>query len=219
MAEDLHTLSAPYALDALDPEDRARFEQHLANCEQCRADLASLADAASSLAFAVEGPPPPEALRGRILEAARAEGAANVRQLRRRPRKGADAFAAIAAVAAIAIVAFGVWDVVHHSSTTSAQRVLQDPKARHYQVPGGHGQLVVAPSGDAALALDLPKPPAGKTYEAWVAEPSVRAAGTFDGRVEKLPLRVRHGAKVMVTLERAGGVDAPTTKPLFVVHV
>jgi anti-sigma factor RsiW len=219
MAEDLHTLSAPYALDALTPDDRARFEQHLATCEDCRADLAGLADAASSLAFAVEGPPPPEALRGRILEAARAEGASNVRSLRRQPRRGASVFGAVAAVAALAIIGVGVWDVVHQPSTTSAQKVLQDPKAQHYRVPGGSGQLVVAPSGDAALALNLPKPPAGKTYEAWVADPSVRAAGTFDGRVEKLPLRVRHGAKVMVTLERAGGVDAPTTKPLFVVHV
>jgi anti-sigma factor RsiW len=219
MADDLHTLSAPYALDALTPDDRERFEEHLATCEQCRADLAALADAASSLAFAVEGPPPPEELRARVLAAARAEGAPNVRPLRRRPRKGADAFAAVAAVAAIAIVAFGVWDVVHHSSTTSAQSVLNDPKAQHYRVPGSSGQLVVAPSGAAVLALNLPKPPAGKTYEAWVANPSVHPAGTFDGRVEKLPLRVRHGAKVMVTLERAGGVDAPTTTPLFVVHV
>jgi anti-sigma factor RsiW len=219
MAEDLHTLSAPYALDALAPEDRARFEQHLATCERCTADLAGLADAASSLAFAVEGPAPPEALRGRILEAARAEGLANVRPLRRRPRKGADAFAAVAAVAALAIIAFGVRDVVHHSSTTSAQRVLNDQKARRYTVPGRRGKLVVAPSGDAAFALNLPKPPAGKTYEAWVADPTVRRAGTFDGRVEKLPLRVHRGAKVMVTLERAGGVDAPTTKPLFVVNV
>jgi anti-sigma factor RsiW len=219
MADDLHTLSAPYALDALTPDDRERFEQHLATCEQCRTDLAGLSDAASSLACAVEAPPPPEELRARILEAARAEGAPNVRPLRRRPRKGADAFAGVAAAAAIAIVAYGVWDVVHHSSTTSAQRVLTDPNARHYPVSGGRGQLVVAASGEAAFSLKLPKPPAGKTYEAWVANPSVHRAGTFDGSVEKLPLRVRHGAKVMVTLERAGGVDAPTTKPLFVVHV
>jgi anti-sigma factor RsiW len=202
MADDLHTLSAPYALDALTPDDRERFEQHLATCEQCR-----------------EGPPPPEDLRTRILDAARAEGRPNVVPLRRGPRKGASTFSAIAAVAALAIVAYGVRDVMHHSSTTSAQRVLNDPKAHHYRVSGSSGQLVVAPSGEAVLTLNLPKPPAGKTYEAWVANPAVHPAGTFDGRVEKLPLRVRHGAKVMVTLERAGGVAAPTTPPLVVVHV
>lgn len=215
MADDLHTLSAPYALDALDADDRTRFEEHLASCEQCRADLAGLGDAASALAFAVEGPPPPETLRGRILEGARAEGAPNVVPIRR-ARRGASTFAAISSVAAIALIALGVWDVTR--SGTSTQSVLTDPAAHHYPIQG-RGQLVVAPSGVAVLSLHLSPPPPGKTYEAWVANPSVHRAGEFDGRVEKLPLRVHHGAQVMVTIERAGGVDAPTTKPLFAVRV
>ena len=98
MADDLHTLSAPYALDALTPDDRERFEEHLATCEKCRAELAGLSDAAAALAFAVAGPAPPPELRGRILESARREPS-NVVALRPRRAIFASAAAALAVAA------------------------------------------------------------------------------------------------------------------------
>lgn len=217
MADDLHTLSAPYALDALDAEDRARFEAHLETCERCRADLAGLQDAAASLAFAVEGPAPPAELRASILHAARAERP-NVVPLR--PRGIFASVATAAAVAATAAaVGVGIWATsLHHSLSRerAAVRVLADPGARHVPVEGAQGELVVTPSGTAVLAVRLPKPPDGKTYEAWIADPVVRRAGEFDGRAFTLPRRVAPGSQVMVTVERSGGVDAPTTKPLLV---
>ena len=215
MADDLHTLSAPYALDALSAEDRDRFESHLATCERCRADLAGLTDAAASLAFAVEGPVPPAVLRSRILDAARAEGPSNVVAFR--PRAVSRWITATAAVAAVAIVALGAWSVsLHHSLSDErgALRVLGDPTARHIAVTGG--QVVVSRTGVAVLDVHLPSLPNGKTYEAWVASSSVKRAGQFAGGVTTLPLRVAHGARVMVTIERAGGVDAPTSQPLLV---
>ena len=84
MADDLHELSALYALDALDGDDRARFEEHLDGCERCRDELAGLQGAAGALAFAVEGPAPPAELRARVLEAAHAESP-NVVPLRPAP--------------------------------------------------------------------------------------------------------------------------------------
>lgn len=223
MADDLHTLSAPYALDALSADDRERFEQHLATCERCRADLAALNDAAAALAFAVEGPGPPPELRGRILDAARAEGAPNVVPLPLPPRRSAatTVAAAVAVAATAAAIVLGVWAAsLHHSLSHDRQalQVIGDPASRHYDV-AGRGQLVVAPSGLGVLALHMPAPPKGKTYEAWVADPSVHRAGQFDGRTTTLPIRLTHGAQVMVTIERAGGVDRPTSKPLFVVTV
>ncbi len=215
MADDLHTLSAPYALDALTVEDRERFEAHLATCERCRADLAGLTDAAASLAFAVEGPLPPAALRGRILEAARADGPSNVVALR--PRASVRWASAVASVAAVAAIAIAVWAVsLHHSlsSDRDALRVLGDPASRHIAVRGG--EVVVSPSGVTVLDVHLPTLPNGKTYEAWIASPQVRRAGEFAGGVTTLPLRVTRGARVMVTVERAGGVDKPTSQPLLV---
>ena len=65
------------------------------------------------------------------------------------------------------------------------------------------------------LAVHLPPPPHGKTYEAWVADSAVHRAGQFSGKTFVLQRHVAPGAKVLVTLENAGGVDAPTSKPLL----
>jgi len=220
MADDLHTLSAPYALDALTDEERARFEAHLETCERCRAELAGLQDAAASLAFAVEGPAPPPELRGAILEAARSERP-NVVPLRRRSIFASVA-TAVAVAATAAAVGVGIWAAsLHHSLARerAAVGILANPAARHVPVQGVKGELVVAPSGTAVLAVSLPSPPKGKTYEAWIADPTVRRAGQFGGGAFTLPRRVTPGARVMVTLERAGGVDAPTSKPLLIARV
>lgn len=217
MADDLHTLAAPYALDALTSSDRDRFEEHLETCERCRADLAGLSDAAAALAFAVEGPAPPAALRSAIIDAARAERP-NVVPLRPRSRLAPIASAvAVAAVAAAVAVAIWATSLNHSlSHERAAVKVLSDPASRHVTLAGAKGELVVAPSGKAVLAVSLPAPPHGKTYEAWVADPSIRRAGQFGGGAFTLPVHVPRGARVMVTIERAGGVDAPTSKPLLV---
>jgi len=220
MTNDLHELSALYALDALADDDRARFEAHLAECEQCRRDLAGLKDTSAALAFAVEGPAPPSALRGRIIDAARAEPQ-NVVPLRR--RSIATSIAAVVAVAATAAaVGFGIWAATLHHSLAherAAVRVLGDPSSRRIALSGARGELVVAPSGDAVLAVQLPAPPQGKTYEAWIADDSVRRAGQFSGGTFALTGRVANGARVMVTVEKSGGVDAPTSQPILSARV
>jgi anti-sigma factor RsiW len=217
MTDDLHELSALYALDVLDERERARFEAHLAGCDRCSSELESLRATATSLAFVDEATPPPSGLRDRILSAARAEGQ-NVVPLRPRRSWAVTAAAVVAVAASAAAVGFGVWAAsLHHSlaSERAATRVLRDPLARHIPLQGARGELVVAPSGEAVLNVGLPKPPKGNTYEAWVADPDVRAAGTFDGGTTTLQVRVPRGAQVMVTLERSGGTSAPSRKPLL----
>jgi anti-sigma factor RsiW len=220
MTENLHELSALYALDALTGDDRARFERHLEECDECRGQLAGLREAGTSLAFAVEGPPPPGELRARILDAARAEGQ-NVVPLRPRRSLAVSIAAAVAVAATAAAVAFGVWaaSLPHSlSGERAAVRILSDPNARHVPVANPKGELVVAPSGQAVLNVSLPAPPKGKTYEAWVAAPSAKRAGEFDGHTVRLTQRVPDGARVMVTVERSGGVDRPTSSPLLIVR-
>jgi anti-sigma factor RsiW len=106
-ANALHDLTAAYALDALDPEDARAYEEHLARCERCRDELASLSEAATALAYASEAPQPPPELRARILQQAHRERA-NVVPLR--PR-WVYPVAAAAAVAAGAALALGIWAV------------------------------------------------------------------------------------------------------------
>jgi len=48
---------------------------------------------------------------------------------------------------------------------------------------------------------------------------SVRRAGTFTGQRVTLTTPVPNGATVKVTLEPAGGVDAPTSRPLLSARV
>jgi hypothetical protein len=217
MTEDPHELSALYALDALTGEDLTRFEAHLAECARCREELVGLGGAASSLAIAVEGPAPPAALRGRILAAAQAEGQ-NVIPFPARRSVAVPIAAAVAVAASAAAVALGIWAAsLHHSLAheRTAVNILGDPAARHVAVSGASGELVIAPSGAAVLAVHLPHPPQGKTYEAWVADGAVHRAGQFSGKTFTLQKRVAPGAQVLVTLENAGGVDAPTSKPLL----
>ena len=63
---DPHLLLSGYVLDALDPDDRALFVHHLAQCEDCRRELAELGPTVGQLSALTATPPPPQ-LRERVL--------------------------------------------------------------------------------------------------------------------------------------------------------
>lgn len=227
MEADLHDLTAAYALDALSPEETREYEAHLARCERCRTELASFSEAAGALAYATEGPAPPPGLRARILQQAQRERP-NVTPLR--PRR-LTPLAAAAAVAACVALGLGIWaatlsDKLDQRTKELARQqqvaaILAAPSSR--TVSFGRGVLVVTRNGEAALVVNrLRQPPSGKTYEAWIsAGGAPRPAGTFGGGpVVAVPLRgqVRPGASVLVTVERSGGVEAPTQKPFLSVQ-
>jgi anti-sigma factor RsiW len=222
-----HDLSAAYALDALEPQERREFEQHLAGCERCREELAGLQEAAGALAFAVDAPPPPAALRQRILEQARGERQNVVPFRRQRPFQLVAAAASLAAAAAVALAfwATSLSSDLDRERSASGDRaaliaVLLDEGARRVPVSGARGTLVVSRSRRAALLLDgLDPAPPGKTYEAWVMKDGeVTPAGLFDTRggqaAVALDEPVPDGASVAVTIEDDGGADAPTTRPV-----
>jgi anti-sigma factor RsiW len=216
---DVHELTAGYALDALDPAERATFEEHLSSCERCREELQGFWQVSGALAHAAGGRTPPASLRGRILEQARSERS-NVVPLRQR-RFLVPALSSVAAVAAVAAIGLGIWATSLSSDLDGAESelaVLEDPNARTFPSENGHADLVVTPSGDAALVVRTLAPsPEGKDYEIWVFENGVpRRAGLFEQPgVALLTRRVEPGQMVAVTLEDDGGVDAPTGAPLF----
>jgi anti-sigma-K factor RskA len=223
-ADTLHELTAAYALDALDEQDEREYEAHLARCPRCREELASFTETATSLAYGVESPAPPLDLRDRILERARAERP-NVVPLRRPAWRSWTA--AAAAVAACAAIGLGIWAVTLSRSldrerTAKEQQaslvsIVSDPAAQRFTLSGAHGTLVVSQTGAGALLVSNLRPaPSGKIYEAWVIQGKTpHRAGTFgEAKPFKLTRPVPQGAVVAVTLERRGGVDAPTTKPL-----
>ena len=217
MANDVHDLTPAYALDALDETERGEYERHLATCERCRGELATFQETASALAYAVESPAPPEALRARILEQARLERG-NVVPFR--PRSTLTyALGAAAAAAATVAIAVGIW-ANGVAGERDELRALGDPSALVVELPDRNGRLVVAPDGDATLVVESDPAPAGKAYEAWVVQDGrPRPAGLFEGgrQVVRLTRPVPAGASVAVTLEDDEGADAPTTRPLYVV--
>lgn len=219
----VHDLTAAYALDALDEVDTRMYEDHLATCETCRHELASLANAAGALAYAVESPNPPPALRERILDTARAERG-NVVPLRARWTPVAKI---ITAAAACAAVGFGVWAASLSRSlenersardrTNRALAVISDANASRFALTGSaNGSLVVTKNGEAALTVSgLRAAPSGQTYEAWVIQNGRPVpAGTFAGGGEtsvfRLDRSVPNGARVSITLERSPGADQPS---------
>jgi anti-sigma-K factor RskA len=58
MSADIHGLVGAYAVDAVDEQERRAFEQHLAECPECRAEVASLREAAQQLSLTSETTPP-----------------------------------------------------------------------------------------------------------------------------------------------------------------
>lgn len=215
---DVHELTAGYALDALDPAERERYEEHLSSCQPCREELEGFRRVSGALAHAAGGPIPPAALRAAILDQARSERS-NVVPLRRRYL--VPAISGAAAIAAVAALAVGFWATSVSRDLDDARSdisVLGDPNARYIETVNGEASLVVRPSGEAALVVrELEAAPAGMDYEIWVFDAgTARRAGLFERPgVARLTRPVAPGQLVMVTLEVDGGTDAPTSAPLF----
>jgi anti-sigma factor RsiW len=224
----LHDQLAAYALDALDDDERDEFEAHLAECEECRAELADFRETAGMLAYAAEGPAPPDALRERILEQARQERPPQSVVVLR-PKRALRLTAIAAAAAVAAAIGLGIWAASLSNSLDEERSALAE-QARaaailadddSTRVPlGERGVLVRSPDGDAVMVVrNLPAAPEGKTYEAWVIDAGQPVkAGLFEGGGQQIVLLeqpVREDSTVAVTLEPEGGSEQPTGDILF----
>lgn len=196
---DVHDLAAPYALDAVDEQERAEFERHLAGCAECRALVAELTDAAVDLSAGLEEAPP-EHLRERVLAQAAAEprGAdpevtslAQARADRERtttgdaapePRSGAGhrrprrpVARWLVAAAAAAVVGVGAWGVSRTLTQDPLDQVVSADDASEHTAAADEGDVVVITSASAEgavlrLPADLPPPEEGRVYQAWFVQ-------------------------------------------------
>ena len=230
MEAGIHELTAGYALDALDPEERRAYEAHLPGCEHCQHELASFWQTTEALAVAASGPAPSAALRERILTDVRAEPPQSVVPLETRRRRTVPVLGAVAAVAAVVALALGFWgsrlsgDLDETRAALARERaasaIVADPGVRTVDLATGNGRLVVDADGRAALVLtNLGPAPSGKTYQAWVIEDdNPIPAGVFPGQegfdVVLVDGDVADGEVVAVTVENAGGAETPSMPPL-----
>jgi anti-sigma-K factor RskA len=231
-----HTLAGAYAMDALDGQDRARFERHLERCEECTREVAGLHETTARLAGAA-AVRPPDALKELLLaETARTRqlppvtsdatrrrapagyGArlARIRARLRAPRLAA-ALAGVAVLAAVAVWAGGtvirsgppVQSAVGHDVATVL--TAPDLTVLSGRVRSGGTATVMMSPRDRMLVFavaGLRSLPGSQCYELWLMQPGAdRPAGL-------LPMP-KHGMSgpVVATGLRAGDRLGLTVEP------
>lgn len=225
---DIHSLIAPYALDALDADERARFETHLEHCEECGAELAGFMSTAARLGDVPSLAPPAE-LKSRVMaQVARTpqerpivtalSGRSRLR--RTLPRL------VVAAATLIALVGLGAFGVEYQRNSdlranqSTLTQVLTATDARSTQASlkaGGGVRMIVSESKGLAvvMASDLPAI-AGKTYQLWtIRDGHARSEGILGAASHMLLVKDTAGAQsVAITIEPAGGSTVPTTAPI-----
>ena len=153
---------AAYALGALDDVQAHRFERHLAECELCRADLATLTPVVQTLPATAEPVDPPPELKKRIMAVVEAE-ASERRAAERGPRRSwlpsfrwapALAAGACALVLAAVLVTRGGGD---DAETFTASVAPQ----------GAAAEMTVADDGGTLKVEGMPAPPNGRVYQVW----------------------------------------------------
>ncbi|KRE98785.1 hypothetical protein ASG88_17250 [Nocardioides sp. Soil777] len=223
---DIHHLTGAYALDAVDDIERARFEQHLAECEDCRLEVASLREAAGLLSETTAVTPPP-ALRESVLA-----GISQIRPLppivHRTPVVQRRWFPLLVAAAVVAILGVGAalwqpWAPSQDSSLTAAEQVIGASDARSVAVDlGDAGNATVTRSeslGKAVITTDGMAPaPSGKVFELWLqVDGEMVPAGLMPpGEDTQMVLEgdATTATAVGITVEPEGGSDQPTTEPI-----
>jgi len=226
---DVHALSGAYAVDALDDLERAKFERHLSECQDCQAEVASLRETSALLADTVAVNPPPS-LRDSVLA-----GITAVRPVppvvaepveARRSRRFRGLLAAAAAVAVIGTGAAIVqpWDDDPSGQLTATEQVLQaDDRERVVQEFEDGSKATVVVSDDLRKAVivteGMAAPPLGKVYQLWYQQTGkgMVSAGLMPSDTDATYLLQGDASKakaVGITVEPEGGSGEPTTEPI-----
>jgi len=237
---DVHKLTGAYALDALDELERARFEQHLAQCEDCRAEVAELRETAALLAETT-AVTPPASLRDSVLAGISqvrplapevpASPTSPTRHAARPAARGrgwvpflvAAALALIVGVGALVTQPWAPSDDVER--LTAAEQVLQAPDAQEVSVDlgeAGRATITRSKSQDRAVITteDMVSAPSGKDYELWFIDgDEFVSAGLMPDSPDQtvvLDGSASAAAAVGITVEPDGGSKQPTSDPIAV---
>ena len=194
LRQDLHSLAAPYALDALDSDaEQNRFERHLNRCHDCTDDVRGFRATATRLGFAAAQEPPPE-MRARVMTAVartRQVPAAEDHARHARPARGVRPVTRLAtvagALAAAAAIVLAVVLVNTQHQLSQARRQLGQAQAQLAAITAVQtatdakvivkrtsvGGIVTVTSSASLRQLvlrtsGLPKLGPGKVYQLWL---------------------------------------------------
>lgn len=226
--QQIHELLGAYALDAVDPHERAQVARHLPECSECRQEVDSFRHVASHLGGVEELPPASvwERLQSTVDQGTVVDLAA--RRRRWAPLVSAAAVAALMIGLGIqtsrltevrgrlaqaeartanleASIESGQWEAV-------ARLAAASPGAQTVSLEGslGRGTIVILADGTGFLIEnDLDPLDAGRTYQLWaVQDGTVISAGVLGSSPGVVTFHVdpRLLEGLVITAERAGGV-------------
>jgi len=198
--QDFEALAPLYALDALDGEDLALFNEELSRSEPLRALVNEYRTAATSIPLSLEPVAPSPALKGRVLEAVAPA----------KPRSAPVFTRVFWAVAAIALFSFIGYSLLHPEVPVTA--------------PPGQPPVSGGVRVDKQVVLihveGLPKLPPGKVYQLWHLMPGnpkpapqclfvLDGSGTLRGR-DQMRNPITPECMFAITMEPATGSTTPT---------
>jgi len=222
-----HSLLGPYVVGAVDDEEQATFERHLASCEPCRDEALGFEEAIATLADAQAVAPPVslrESVMNKVARIAQVppvlRSPASISRRRRRWPVMMTAAASLVAVAGIGM-AYGFRDTGTESSALEREIVMLSsaPDAHSMELGLGSSHLVMSNNMDevAVMGHEAPMPADGMEYQLWfvMADGTSVAGPTFmpnkSGDIMAMSgADVSHIAAFSVTVEPHGGSPAPT---------
>lgn len=218
--DDYKEMIPAHVLSALDAADARALNDHLADCAECRRELAEWEATAASLALSADPVEPSPRIRTNLLR--------SVSPVVAFPRR----FGSLGSIAAVIIFAALIVTIIvlwQQNRTLRQQneffQLLTAPGSRVAELSGtseaagATAKLAYDKNGRAFLIADgLPRAPEGKEYQLWFIVDNKPLPGkTFapDDRGhsqihDQVPEAARKQAVFAITLEPAGGRSAPT---------
>jgi anti-sigma-K factor RskA len=220
---------ALYALSALEGEERAILEQHLAGCASCRLELEQLRGDGALLALAAAGPQPPLRTRKRLLDTVAKEPRTMMPAVVQQSRRSWWGILGWAAAMAVLVFATSLWrentalkqDVRNWRGVVGQQTLeldaaqkfvetMTNPEGQHFTLVAG--KTPPQPQGKAFylknrkslvfLASNMPALPKDKAYELWLipVKGAPIPAGVFKPDA--------HGSATLTNPPLPGGTEA-----------
>ncbi len=229
-------LKEAYALGALSEQERREVEDYLRHQPELHAEVDDLESVANLLALAPQEHEPSPKLRRDLLR--RISSSSDVTpaldpSARQTGLGRLFGPGGLAAAAALALVTIGMlaWNASLQEENQTLQGELEgQQKSYALQSTGAaqevRGEVVRLGYERAVLvAEDLPSPPEGETYQAWIMREDVpEPAGLFepnDTGAAAAPIEgsIEGADAVAVTVEPSGGSSSPTSDPLMTANV
>lgn len=217
-----------YALGILDAEEAQAVAQHLATCQDCRAELAAYEETAAALPLAGPLLTPSPDLEKRLMERVAPAGGQQVVDARpslswwRRLAQALQTMprwqpVALLLLVVLAIANIMLWQRANRGPDVPGQAIILSGTEA---APQARGTLLISENGRHATLVveDLPPLSAERQYQLWLVQDGQRASGGVfsvgDDGYSSFPVSAAQPLDAYsafgVTIEPAGGSPGPT---------